>query len=112
MKDLANKLGSDNLALDQPGGSQPIAHGVDVRSNYLFNSKIMGIEEVDTMLLVATNPRHEAAVLNARIRKQWLRSDLEIGLVGEPFESTFWFEHLGADVSALKGRNSPLPRSP
>jgi NADH dehydrogenase (ubiquinone) Fe-S protein 1 len=102
MKDLANKLGSDNLALDQPGGSQPIAHGVDVRSNYLFNSKIMGIEEVDTMLLVATNPRHEAAVLNARIRKQWLRSDLEIGLVGEPFESTFWFEHLGADVSALK----------
>lgn len=102
MKDLANKLGSDNLALDQPGGSSPIAHGVDVRSNYLFNSKVYGIEEADSILLVATNPRHEASVLNARIRKQYLRSDLEIGLVGEKFDSTFDYEHLGADVSALK----------
>ncbi|KAE8375879.1 hypothetical protein BDV26DRAFT_266805 [Aspergillus bertholletiae] len=102
MKDLANKLGSDNLALDQPGGSSPIAHGVDVRSSYLFNSKIYGIEEADAILLVATNPRHEASVLNARIRKQYLRSDLEIGLVGEQFESTFDFEHFGSDVSSLK----------
>ncbi|OJJ44846.1 hypothetical protein ASPZODRAFT_134236 [Penicilliopsis zonata CBS 506.65] len=102
MKDLANKLGSDNLALDQPGGSAPIAHGVDVRSNYLFNSKIYGIEDADVLLLVATNPRHEASVLNARIRKQYLRSDIEIALVGEEFESTFELEHLGSDVSALK----------
>lgn len=102
MKDLANKLGSDNLGLDQPGGSAPIAHGVDVRTNYLFNSKIYGIEEADAILLVATNPRHEAAVLNARIRKQYLRSDLEIALVGEKFESTFEVEHLGSDIAALK----------
>lgn len=102
MKDLANKLGSDNLALDQPGGDKPIAHGTDVRANYLFNSKIWGIEEADAMLLIGTNPRHEAAVLNARIRKQWLRSDLEIGLIGETFESTFGFEHLGVDAAAVK----------
>jgi NADH dehydrogenase (ubiquinone) Fe-S protein 1 len=102
MKDLANKLGSDNLALDQPGGNSPLAHGTDVRSNYLFNSKIYGIEEADVLLLVGTNPRHEAAVLNARIRKQWLRSDLEIGLVGETFDSTFDFEHLGNEAQSLK----------
>ncbi len=102
MKDLANRLGSENLALDQPQGSQPIAHGIDIRSNYLFNSKIFGVEEADAILLIGTNPRHEAAVLNARIRKQWLRSDLQIGLVGEPFESTFQFDHLGVDVAALK----------
>jgi NADH dehydrogenase (ubiquinone) Fe-S protein 1 len=102
MKDLANKLGSDNLALDMPSGNQPIAHGVDVRSNYLFNSKIAGIEEADCILIVGSNPRHEAAVLNARIRKQWLRSDLEIGVVGESWESTFEFEHLGQDHAALK----------
>jgi NADH dehydrogenase (ubiquinone) Fe-S protein 1 len=102
MKDLANRLGSDNLALDQAGGSEPIAHGVDVRSNYLFNSKIYGVEEADVMLLIGTNPRHEAAVLNARIRKQYIRSDLEIGLVGESFDSTFGFEHLGADAAAVK----------
>ena len=102
MKDLANKLNSDNLALDQPRGSAPIAHGIDLRSSYLFNSKIFGVEEADAILLVGTNPRHEAAGLNARIRKQWLRSDLEVGLVGEPFESTFDFDHLGTSASDLK----------
>lgn len=102
MKELANKLGSDNLALDQPQGSQPVAHGIDVRANYQFNSKIFGVEEADAILLVGTNPRHEAAGLNARIRKHWLRSDLEVGLVGEAFDSTFLFEHLGSDIAALK----------
>ena len=102
MKDLANKLGSENLALDMPSGNKPIPHGIDVRSNYLFNSKIWAVEDVDTLLLVGTNPRHEAAGLNARIRKQWLRSDLEIGVVGESWNSTFEFEHLGTDLEALK----------
>jgi NADH dehydrogenase (ubiquinone) Fe-S protein 1 len=102
MKDLANKLGSENLALDQPSGNQPIAHGIDVRSNFMFNSKIWGVEDADAMLLVGTNTRHEAAGLNARIRKQWLRSDLEIGVVGETWDSTFEFEHLGVDAAALK----------
>lgn len=102
MKELANKLGSENLALDTPTGSQPVAHGVDVRSNYLFNSRIWGIEEADSILIVGSNPRHEAAVLNARIRKQWMRSDLEIGVVGESWDSTFEFEHLGTDLDALK----------
>jgi NADH dehydrogenase (ubiquinone) Fe-S protein 1 len=101
-KDLASKLGSENLALDQPQGSEPFAHGVDVRSNYTFNSKISGVEEADAILLVNTNPRHEAAVLNARIRKQWLRSDLEVGLVGEDFASTFEYEKLGANANDLK----------
>jgi NADH dehydrogenase (ubiquinone) Fe-S protein 1 len=76
LKDWVNRLGSDNLTLDQPGGhSQPV-HGVDIRSNYLFNSTIPGVEEADVILLVGTNPRHEAAVLNSRIRKSWLNSGL------------------------------------
>ncbi|KAJ4307022.1 ndufs1 NADH-ubiquinone oxidoreductase subunit [Collariella sp. IMI 366227] len=102
MKDLANKLGSENLTLDMGNGGKPVAHGIDVRSNYLFNSKIWGIESADCILLIGTNPRHEAAVLNARIRKQWLRSDLEIGVVGQTWKSTFEFEHLGTDLAALK----------
>jgi len=102
MKDLAHKLGSDNLALDQPQGSQPVAHGIDVRANYAFNSRIYGVEEADVILLVGTNPRWEAAGLNARIRKQWLRSDLEVGLVGPDFESTFDYEKLGASAQDLK----------
>ena len=101
-KDLANRLGSENLVLDQPQGSSPIAHGIDIRSNYAFNSKITGVEEADVILLVNTNPRHEAAVLNARIRKQWLRSDLEIGLVGEDFDATWEYEKVGANAKDLK----------
>jgi NADH dehydrogenase (ubiquinone) Fe-S protein 1 len=102
MKDLANRLGSDNLALDQPGGSEPIAHGIDVRSNYSFNSRIYGVEDADAILLIGSNPRWEAAVLNARIRKQWLRSDLEIGYVGEDFESTFEYTKLGDNANDVK----------
>jgi NADH dehydrogenase (ubiquinone) Fe-S protein 1 len=102
MKDLANKLGSENLALDQPLGSEPLAHGIDVRSNYTFNSKIYGVEEADAILLVGTNPRHEAAGLNVRIRKQWLRSELEVGLVGEDFDSIFDYQNLGASAADLK----------
>lgn len=101
-KDLANRLGSENLALDQPQGSLPVAHGIDVRSNYAFNSKITGVEEADVILLVGTNPRHEAAVLNARIRKQWLRSDLEVGVIGEDFKSTFEYENIGSNANDLK----------
>lgn len=102
MKDLANSMNSENLCLDQAGGNAPLAHGVDVRSNFSFNSLIAGVEEADAILLVGTNPRHEAAGLNARIRKQWLRSDLEVGLVGQPFDSIFDVDHLGETAADLK----------
>lgn len=102
LKDLANSVNSENLCLDQVGGNAPLAHGVDVRSNYSFNSLIAGVEESDAILLVGTNPRHEAAGLNARIRKQWLRSDLEVGLVGQQFDSIFDVEHLGTTHADLK----------
>ena len=102
MKDLANRLNSENLALDQPGGSAPVAHGIDLRANYSFNSKIFGIEEANTMLIIGSNPRWEAAVLNARIRKQWMRSPLDIGFIGEDFESTFKYDKLGTDAAAVK----------
>ncbi|KAF9050808.1 Ndufs1, NADH-ubiquinone oxidoreductase 75kD subunit (775) [Hymenopellis radicata] len=101
LKDLVNKLGSDNLVLDQVGGTSTPVHGVDVRSNYLFNSTIPGVEEADVILLVGTNPRHEAAVLNSRIRKSWLHSGLEIGLIGERADTTYSYEYLGADAKAL-----------
>lgn len=101
LKDLVNRLGSENLALDQTGGDAPPVHGVDVRSNYLFNSTIPGIEQADMILLIGTNPRHEAAVLNSRIRKRWLRSPLEVGFIGQKAETTYEYDHLGLDVKAV-----------
>jgi NADH dehydrogenase (ubiquinone) Fe-S protein 1 len=101
LKDLINKLGSDNLALDQVNGHKVPAHGVDVRANYLFNSTIPGVEEADAILLVGTNPRHEAAVLNSRIRKSWLHSTLEVGFIGERADTTYGYDYLGEDAKAL-----------
>jgi NADH dehydrogenase (ubiquinone) Fe-S protein 1 len=101
LKDLVNRLGSDNLALDQEGGSTQPVHGVDVRSNYLFNSTIPGVELADAILLVGTNPRHEAAVVNSRIRKSWLHTGLEVGFIGERADTTYGYDYLGQDASAL-----------
>jgi NADH dehydrogenase (ubiquinone) Fe-S protein 1 len=101
LKDLLNRLGSDNLALDQQGGNTPPIHGVDVRSNYLFNSSIPGVETADVILLIGTNPRHEAAVLNSRIRKSWLHTKLEVGFVGERVDTAYGYDYLGPDTKAL-----------
>lgn len=101
LKDLVNRLGSDNLTLDQTGGNVAPVHGADVRSNYLFNSTIPGVEEADVILLVGTNPRHEAAVLNSRIRKSWLHKGIEVGLVGERVDTAYGYDYLGSDAKAL-----------
>ena len=101
LKDLINRLGSDNLALDQPGGNAPPVHGIDMRSNYLFNSLISGVEEADVILLVGTNPRHEAAVLNSRIRKSWLHTKLEVGFIGERVDTAYGYDYLGPDAKSL-----------
>ncbi|ODV91141.1 hypothetical protein CANCADRAFT_2860 [Tortispora caseinolytica NRRL Y-17796] len=103
LKDLVNRLGSENLALDAPNGSLPPSVGIDFRSNYIFNSTITGVEDADTILVVGSNPRHEAAVLNARIRKQWLRTeDMQIGFVGASFDSTWGYTDLGDSLKDLQ----------
>lgn len=100
LKDLVNKLGSENVTTDVKQSVN--AHGFDIRSNYIFNSTIDGIEDADQILLVGTNPRFEAAVLNTRIRKVWLRSNLEISSIGQEFDSTFDVTNLGEDAKALQ----------
>ena len=102
MKDLLNRMGSENYTLDVANPDVPPAHGVDVRSNYLFNTLAHGVESASQLLLIGTNPRNEAAVLNARIRKAWTSGPLTIGMVGEDFDSTFEYEKLGNDLTSLK----------
>ena len=101
LKDFINRLGSDNLGLDQPSGNAPPVHGVDMRSNYLFNTSMAGVEEADVILLIGTNPRHEAAVLNSRIRKSWLHTKLEVGLIGERVDTAYGYEYLGPDAKSF-----------
>lgn len=99
-KDLVNRLNSENLASDD--SNLQWLPNPDIRSNYLFNSSIEGIDECDSMLIVGSNPRFEAAVLNARIRARWLNSDMKVYHVGEKFASTFDMTELGATAADLK----------
>jgi NADH-quinone oxidoreductase subunit G len=97
LKDLMASLGSNNLDCRQDGASM----GEGARAGHLFNSTIAGIDEADAILIIGSNPRWEAPVLNARIRKRYLEGGLAIGVIGEALELTYRYEHLGAGTDAL-----------
>jgi len=104
LKDMFAKLGSNNFRLDGKDEAFKVApsQGVDFRSNYLFNTGIAQIEKADCMLIIGSNPKHEAPIINTRIRKTWLHSDLKIGLVGEDVPLTYDYDHIGGNVTDLK----------
>jgi NADH-quinone oxidoreductase subunit G len=95
--DLFRSLGSANLDCRQDGA----ALGDGPRESWLLNSTIAGLEKADAVLLVGTNPRLEAAVLNARFRKMWLAGTTSFGLVGEAADLGYRYEHLGSDAKAI-----------
>ncbi|XP_061580436.1 NADH-ubiquinone oxidoreductase 75 kDa subunit, mitochondrial-like [Cololabis saira] len=100
LKDLLNRLNSDNLCTEE---MFPMAGaGSDLRSNYLLNTGIAGIEEADFLLLVGTNPRYEAPLINARIRKGWLHNELNVALVGKEVDLSYTYDHLGESASILQ----------
>ena len=96
LKSLMEKLGSAHLDCRQDGAklSGP-------RANYLFNTGIAGIEDADALLLIGTNPRLEAAVLNARVRKRWLAGNFPIAAIGQPTDLTYDAEFIGAGPQTL-----------
>ncbi|PVD29704.1 hypothetical protein C0Q70_08960 [Pomacea canaliculata] len=100
LKDLMNRLGSENLCTEEVFPMD--GTGTDLRVNYLMNSTIQGVEEADVLLLVGTNPRYEAPVLNARIRKSWIHNELKVGLVGSPVDLTYTYSHLGDTAQVLE----------
>jgi NADH-quinone oxidoreductase subunit G len=107
LKDLLARLGSKTVECRQDGARLDPTLG---RSSYLFNATIAGIEQADAILLVGTNPRLEAAVLNARIRKRWRQGNVAVGLIGEQVDLTYPYDYLGAGPQTLKdvadGRHS------
>ena len=72
------------------------------RMNYIFNSSINGIEKCDFMLLIGTNPRLEATVINARIRRSYLQNKIEIFSIGNPGNLTYPYKIIGSDTQVLK----------
>ncbi len=99
LKDLMTGLGVANLDCRQDGAK---IGGDGDRRSYLFNAGIAGLEDADAILLVGTNPRIEAPMINARIRKSWMRKlDLKIGVIGERANLSYDYDHLGAGPETL-----------
>jgi NADH-quinone oxidoreductase subunit G len=97
LKELLAKYGSSNLAV-QGGDAFDAKAG---RGSYIFNPTIAGVEQADALLIVGCNPRKEAAIINARIRKRWRSGQLKIGVIGPNADLTYHYDHLGAGPETL-----------
>jgi NADH-quinone oxidoreductase subunit G len=71
------------------------------RSNYIFNSKIEGIEETDLIILIGTNPRYEATILNSRIRKAQINNNIDIFSIGEVGDLTYPYSLLDNSTKTI-----------
>jgi NADH-quinone oxidoreductase subunit G len=98
LKQLLAALGSGNTDARYPGSPLHPKYG---RASYLFNSTVAGIDRADAIMLIGVNPRRESAVLNARIRKRYLKGNVLIGLVGEKADLTYPYTYLGAGPESL-----------
>ncbi|MCG8270786.1 NADH-quinone oxidoreductase subunit NuoG [Aquamicrobium sp. NLF2-7] len=99
LKRLMTSLGSANIDCRQDGTALNPALG---RASYIFNPTIEGIEDADAILIIGANPRFEASVLNARIRKRFRAGPLPIGVIGEFGDLRYDYEALGAGPETLK----------
>jgi NADH dehydrogenase (ubiquinone) Fe-S protein 1 len=84
-KDLLNRLNCDNIDTRR---NAPFFNA-DFRSQYLMNSRITGIDETDLLILVGCNPKTEAPVLNARIRKATMVNGLDVAVIGSAANLTY-----------------------
>jgi len=109
MKDMLNKLGSGN---HQCEGFSTL--DADIRSSYMMNSTIFGVEDTDAVLLVGSNPRLEAPVLNSRLRRAHISGGAAVANVGAPLDLTFPVEELGMgakELDALEAGTHPFAKT-
>jgi NADH-quinone oxidoreductase subunit G len=98
LKDLMARLAVANVDCRKDGSVLDPRWG---RATYLFNATIAGIDTADALLIVGSNPRKEAAILNARIRKRWRAGKFPIGLIGPKADLTYGYDYLGAGPETL-----------
>ncbi|MGI9426947.1 MAG: NADH-quinone oxidoreductase subunit NuoG [Hyphomicrobiaceae bacterium] len=99
LKHLMYRLGVKSIDCRQHGEAFDPTLG---RGSYLFNPGIAAIDEADAIMLIGTNPRMEAAVLNGRIRKRWSQGGLLVGVIGEKADLGYPYTYLGAGPEALE----------
>ncbi|GGE44110.1 NADH-quinone oxidoreductase [Agaricicola taiwanensis] len=98
LKNLMGRIGSPNIDCRQDGARLDPSRG---RASYLFNPTIAGVEQADAILIIGSNPRLEAPVLNARLRKRWRMGNVRIAVVGEHADLTYTYDYLGAGPDTL-----------
>ncbi|MFD0917478.1 NADH-quinone oxidoreductase subunit NuoG [Pseudahrensia aquimaris] len=98
LRELLGAMGSANMDCRPEGSALDPALG---RSSYLFNTTIEGIEDADAIMLIGTNPRKEAAVLNSRIRKRWRTGEARVAVLGEDVDLTYDTTHVGSGPDSL-----------
>ena len=96
--DLFTSLGVASLDCRQDG----MKLGAGPRESWLFNTTLAGVEQADALLIVGSNPRREAPILNQRIRRAWAQNKLRVGVVGEAAELTYAYDPLGAGPQSLE----------
>lgn len=95
LKQLVEGLGG-SVECRTDGAALP----ADARGGYVGNATIADIDSAEMIQLIGTDPRTEAPVLNARLRRAWING-ADIGLVGQPVDLTYDYAHLGSDRAAL-----------
>ena len=98
IKKLAKDLNIDNVECRQEGCKIPFSD----RSQYIFNSKINGLEETDCILIIGSNVREEAPIINSRIRKEIINRNITVASIGENYDMTYSYDHLGNDLNILE----------
>uniref|UniRef100_A0A1B0GEG7 NADH-ubiquinone oxidoreductase 75 kDa subunit, mitochondrial n=1 Tax=Glossina morsitans morsitans TaxID=37546 RepID=A0A1B0GEG7_GLOMM len=99
LKDLLNRNGGEILCTEQ--GFATKGAGTDLRSNYICNSSIAALEEADAVLLIGTNPRYEAPLVNTRLRKAYVHNELELASIGTNVDLSYKHQNLGEDSSLI-----------
>ncbi|HUN48620.1 MAG TPA: NADH-quinone oxidoreductase subunit NuoG [Stellaceae bacterium] len=97
LKELMTALGSPNLDCRQDGAALDGA----TRAGYLFNTTIAGIERADVCLLIGSDPRREASLVNARLRKRWLQGRFKVAAIGPELDLTYPATMLGTGPEVL-----------
>jgi len=98
LKLLAESLGSKNIDCRQDGAKLDAS----VRASYLFNTTIAGIDEADACLIIGSNPRWEAPIINARLRKRYINHGFKPAVVGPNFDLTYKTDYLGETADVLQ----------
>ena len=97
LKDMFNRVGCGNTRAESVEGVS-----ADSRSSYLFNSNIVGVEDADVILLIGSDPRSEAPVLNARLRRANVAGGTRVASVGPTRDLTYPVESLGDSARDLE----------